>query len=123
MVKKMKVLGLILELNPLHNGHNYFIKKSIDEVNPDYTVAIITSSFSMRGDINVVNKFERTKNLLDLGIDVVLNGKHASLSNKEVKLLISLVLPRYQMPNKISIVQEIARNASGKIIRKTFRKQ
>ena len=58
-----------------------------------------------------------------LGIDVVLNGKHASLSNKEVKLLISLVLPRYQMPNKISIVQEIARNASGKIIRKTFRKQ
>ena len=85
MVKKMKVLGLILELNPLHNGHNYFIKKSIDEVNPDYTVAIITSSFSMRGDINVVNKFERTKNLLDLGIDVVLELPVAySLNNADV---------------------------------------
>ena len=60
----MKVLGLILELNPYHNGHEYFINKAIEEVNPDYTVAIITSSFSMRGDIFVSNKFERTNELL-----------------------------------------------------------
>ena len=43
-----KVLGLILELNPYHKGHEYFIKKAIEKVNPDITIAIISSSFTMR---------------------------------------------------------------------------
>ena len=46
-----KVLGLILELNPFHNGHKYFIEQAKKEVNPDITIAIITSSFSMRGEV------------------------------------------------------------------------
>lgn len=72
MVKKMKILGLILELNPLHNGHKYFIEKAIDEVKPDSTIAIISSSFSMRGDINIIDKFTRTSYLQKLGIDIIL---------------------------------------------------
>lgn len=67
----MKVLGLILELNPFHNGHNYFIKSSINEVKPDYTVAVISPSFMMRGDVMVQDKFTRTRLLLESGIDVV----------------------------------------------------
>ena len=85
MVKKMKVLGLILELNPYHNGHEYFINKAIEAVNPDYTVAIITSSFSMRGDIFVSNKFERTNELLKKGIDVVIELPTAyTLNNADI---------------------------------------
>lgn len=85
MVKKMKVLGLILELNPYHNGHEYFINKAIEEVNPDHTVAIITSSFSMRGDIFVSNKFERTNELLKKGIDVVIELPTAyTLNNADI---------------------------------------
>lgn len=68
----MKILGLILELNPLHNGHKYFIEKAIDEIKPDTTIAIITSSFSMRGDINVIDKFTRTSYLQKLGVDIIL---------------------------------------------------
>lgn len=67
-----KVLGIILELNPLHNGHKYFIDTAKSLVNPDVTVAIISTNFTMRGEINVINKFDRTKMLLDLGIDIVL---------------------------------------------------
>lgn len=67
-----KTLGLILELNPFHNGHKYFIEKAKEIVNPDTTIAIITSSFSMRGDIMVMDKFSKTNLLLDNGIDLVL---------------------------------------------------
>lgn len=67
-----KVLGLILELNPYHKGHEYFIKKAIEKVNPDITIAIISSSFTMRGDPMVMDKFSKTKILLQNNIDIVL---------------------------------------------------
>lgn len=68
----MKVLGLILELNPPHYGHKYFIDKAIEKAQPDVTIAIITTNFSMRGDISVINKFDKTSICLDNKIDLVL---------------------------------------------------
>ena len=67
-----KVLGLILELNPFHNGHLYFINKAKEKVNPDITIAIISSSFTMRGELNLMDKFTRTNLLLENGVDIVL---------------------------------------------------
>lgn len=67
-----KVLGLILELNPFHNGHSFFIQETKKMVEPDITVAIITTNFSMRGDIQVIDKFQKTKMLLNKEVDVVL---------------------------------------------------
>jgi len=67
-----KVLGLILELNPYHNGHKYFIEKAKEIVNPDITIAIISSSFMMRGDPMIMDKFSKTKILLDENIDLIL---------------------------------------------------
>lgn len=68
----MKVLGLILELNPPHNGHKYFIDKAIEIVKPDITIAIISTNFTMRGDISVINKFDKTNFCLNNNIDLVL---------------------------------------------------
>ncbi len=67
-----KVLGLILELNPFHNGHVFFIQEAKKKVEPDLTVAIVTTNFSMRGDIQVIDKFTKTKMLLKNEIDIVL---------------------------------------------------
>ena len=67
-----KVLGLILELNPFHNGHKYFIEQAKKEVNPDVTVAIITSSFSMRGEVSLIDKFTKANLCMQEGIDLVL---------------------------------------------------
>ena len=67
-----KVLGLILELNPFHNGHKYFIEQAKKEVNPDVTVAIITSSFSMRGEVSLIDKFTKADLCMQEGIDLVL---------------------------------------------------
>lgn len=68
----MKVLGIVMEANPLHLGHKYFIDKAKETVNPDITIAIVSTNFSMRGDISVIDKFTKTNALLDLGIDIVL---------------------------------------------------
>lgn len=67
-----KVLGLILELNPFHNGHKYFIEQAKKEVNPDITIAIITSSFSMRGEVSLIDKFTKADLCMQEGIDLVL---------------------------------------------------
>lgn len=68
----MKILGLILELNPFHNGHKYFIEKAIETIKPDLVIAIISTSFTMRGDISVLDKSEKTKLCLENNIDIVL---------------------------------------------------
>lgn len=68
----MKVLGLVVEFNPFHNGHKYFIEKAKEEIIPDITIAIMSSSFSMRGDPMVIDKWSRAKFALDNGIDIIL---------------------------------------------------
>lgn len=66
-----KVLGLVVEFNPLHNGHMYFIQKAKELTTPDVTIAVMSSHFTMRGDISVINKYERTKLMLEAGIDLI----------------------------------------------------
>ena len=67
-----KILGLILELNPPHNGHKYLIDKAKELVNPDLTIAVISTSFSMRGDIMVLDKFTKAKIAIEMGVDLLL---------------------------------------------------
>lgn len=43
-----KILGIIAEYNPLHNGHLMHLKESKKLVNPDYTVAVMSGNFIER---------------------------------------------------------------------------
>lgn len=67
----MKITGLIVEYNPFHNGHLYHINKAKEITNPDVLVAVISGNYNQRGDISIINKFEKTKAALDNGIDLV----------------------------------------------------
>ena len=68
----MKIIGLIAEYNPFHNGHLYQIKK-IKELYPDSTlIVVLSSSFTQRGDISILNKWDKTKIALDNNIDLVI---------------------------------------------------
>lgn len=67
----MKILGLIVEYNPMHNGHIYHIEKSKELVNPDITIAVMSGSFTQRGEPTILNKWDRTKIALENGIDLV----------------------------------------------------
>ncbi len=68
----MKILGIVMEANPLHNGHKYFLDEAKKQTNPDLVIAVTSTNFSMRGDVSVIDKFTKTKLLLSLGIDLVL---------------------------------------------------
>ena len=67
----MKILGVILEINPFHKGHKYFINQAISLVKPDLVIAITSGSFTMRGDVSYLSKFDKTRILLDNSIDLV----------------------------------------------------
>ena len=68
----MNVIGIITEYNPFHNGHIYHINK-IKELYPDSTIICVTSSlFSQRGELSILNKWEKTNIALNNNIDIVL---------------------------------------------------
>ena len=68
----MDVIGIIGEYNPFHLGHKYHIDK-IKEMYPESILIVVTStSFTQRGDISVLNKWDKTKILLDNNINLVI---------------------------------------------------
>lgn len=68
----MKIFGIIIEANPLHTGHTYFINEIKKKYNPDIIVAITSTSFTMRGEISLLDKFTKTKLYLNNNIDIIL---------------------------------------------------
>lgn len=67
----MNIIGLIVEYNPLHNGHIYQIKE-IKKMYPDSLIILCLGSyFTERGDIGILSKEEKIKISLEYGIDIV----------------------------------------------------
>lgn len=68
----MERIGIICEYNPFHNGHIYHINK-IKELYPDSEIILVmSSSFTERGEISILNKWEKTEIALNHNIDLVL---------------------------------------------------
>lgn len=67
-----KIIGVIAEYNPFHLGHRYQIEK-IKELYPDsIIIAIISTNFTQRGDISLLNKWNKATICLNEGIDLVI---------------------------------------------------
>ena len=67
-----KVLGIIAEYNPFHNGHKYHFEQSKKKSNCDYTIAIISGNFTQRGSCSIIDKWSKAKMAIDNGIDLVI---------------------------------------------------
>lgn len=68
----MKVLGIVAEYNPFHNGHKYHLEKSKLITGCDFTVAIMSGNFVQRGEPAIVDKWTRAKMAIDNGVDLVI---------------------------------------------------
>lgn len=67
-----KIIGVIAEYNPFHLGHRYQIEK-IKELYPgSIIIAIISTNFTQRGDISLLNKWNKATICLNEGIDLVI---------------------------------------------------
>lgn len=67
----MKIGAIICEYNPLHNGHVYHIQET-KKNGITHVIAILSDNFVQRGDVALLNKFDRAKLALHAGADLVL---------------------------------------------------
>ena len=70
----MKVVGIIAEFNPFHNGHKYLIDRCKRDLGADYVVIVMSGDFVQRGAPAIISKFYRAKMALTSGADAVLNS-------------------------------------------------
>ncbi|MGI6703132.1 MAG: nucleotidyltransferase [Clostridia bacterium] len=68
----MKVLGIVAEYNPFHNGHLYHLEESRRIAGATHTVAVMSGNFVQRGEPAVVNKWARAEMAVKAGVDLVL---------------------------------------------------
>ena len=68
----MVVNGVIAEYNPFHNGHQYHLERSRRETGADYTIVVLSSNFTQRGEPAIIDKFTRARMALECGADLVI---------------------------------------------------
>ena len=67
-----RVLGIIAEYNPFHNGHLYHLTKSKQLARADFCVAVIGGNFTQRGEPSLIDKWSKAESALLNGVDLVL---------------------------------------------------
>lgn len=68
----MKVIGIIAEYNPFHNGHAYQIAEIRKRTGADYIVVAMSGDFVQRGTPAIIDKYTRTNMALSCGADLIL---------------------------------------------------
>ena len=63
--------GIVCEFNPFHNGHKYLVEKA-REITGEPIIAVMSGSFTQRGEVALTDKFSRAKAALLCGVDLVL---------------------------------------------------
>ena len=77
------VYGLISEFNPFHNGHKWLIEQVKGEENT--VITVMSGSFVQRGDISIINKYDKARASLQNGVDLVIELPAVySLANAEI---------------------------------------
>lgn len=66
------VVGIIAEYNPFHNGHAYHLEKSKEKAKADYVIAVVSGNFVQRGNVSLINKWDKANMALANGADLVI---------------------------------------------------
>ena len=114
-----KVLGIVAEYNPFHNGHLYHALKSKQEASADFCVAVIGGNFTQRGEPSMIDKWSKAEAALLNGVDLVLElptlyatSSAENFADGAIKLLDSLkivdVLSFGAETSDISILNDFA---------------
>lgn len=78
----MKAVGVVVEYNPFHNGHQYHIEQSKKKTGADVVVAVMSGHFLQRGEPALVDKWYRTKMALLSGVDIVIELPYVFATSK-----------------------------------------
>ena len=67
-----KILGIVSEYNPFHNGHIVHLRQSIESTQSQFVIAVMSGNFIQRGDTAIVDKWTRAEMALRQGVDLVI---------------------------------------------------
>ncbi len=65
-------VGIIAEYNPFHNGHKYHLQKIKEMFPNEEIIAVISSSFTQRGEPSLIDKWTKAEICKEAGIDLVI---------------------------------------------------
>lgn len=68
----MRVVGIIAEYNPLHNGHIYHMEQARALTGAQHCIIVMSGNFVQRGEPACTDKYTRTEWALKAGADLVL---------------------------------------------------
>lgn len=68
----MKILAIICEFNPFHNGHKYLIEQAESKSGCDKILCIMSGNFTQRGEMCVFDKYTRARHAILGGADCVI---------------------------------------------------
>lgn len=68
----MRIVGLIAEYNPFHNGHQYHIEKAKEVTGADAAIAVMSGNFVQRGTPAIMPKHLRTEAALRAGASLII---------------------------------------------------
>ncbi|HEY5575389.1 MAG TPA: nucleotidyltransferase [Clostridiaceae bacterium] len=68
----MNISGIIVEYNPMHNGHLHHLELCRKATGADGIVAVMSGNFVQRGTPAIIDKWTRTRHALENGVDLVL---------------------------------------------------
>lgn len=68
----MKIVGLITEYNPFHNGHLYHLEQALDITGADAAIALMSGNYVQRGAPAIMPKHLRAQVALEAGVPLVL---------------------------------------------------
>ena len=63
-------IAVISEFNPFHNGHKYLLNTA-KSIAGEPVIAVMSGSFTQRGEVALTGKFERTKTASTEGISAI----------------------------------------------------
>lgn len=65
-------VGIICEYNPFHNGHLYHLEKVKVIAKEEPIILVMSGNFTQRGNISIIEKYDKTKIALKYGVDLVI---------------------------------------------------
>ena len=71
-MKENRVLGIIAEYNPFHNGHMYHLQKAKEQSGAQYCICVMSGNFVQRGNTSIVDKWKKAEMALLNGVDLVI---------------------------------------------------
>ena len=67
----MRIVGIIAEFNPFHNGHRYLVDQVRRDLKPDAVIAVMSGNFVQRGEPAMWNKWVRAQCAVENGLDLI----------------------------------------------------